>query len=146
MNQGFDDAVAQYVKFLENCGYPQKLMWVTRKDVLFTGSSRIYIRTSDPDGNAAAVRKEYEAGIASTLGVEFRTLCVLNDATCCYVWCPRDQNEAQRMMMPADGSLKMSSLSNHSKIKSKGVRNWLVWKGLKWMNRDKAGLGDLAFR
>ncbi len=146
MKQGFDDAVGNYVEFLGNCGCPQNLMWVTPKDVLFTGGSRIYIRTSDAEGNAAAARKEYEAGIASTLGVEFHTLCVLNDATCCYVWYPRDQNEAQRMMMPSDGSLKMSSLSNHSKIRSKGVRNWLVWKALKWMNRDKAGLGNIAFR
>jgi hypothetical protein len=145
MNQEFDDAVAKYVKFLRNCGCPQKVMWVAPKDVLFTGSSRIYIRMSDPEENEAAARKQYEAGIASTLGVEFHSLCELNGATCCYVWFPRDREEARRMMMPADGGLKMSALSDHSYLKSKGIQNWVVWGLLKRRHGKKGAFYGYPF-
>lgn len=131
MTEGFDDAVAKYLDFLKQCGWPQKITWVTPSDMLFTRSSRIYIRISAPESSIAAAQKEYAAGIASSLGVEFCTLCDLNSSSCCYVWFPRDREEAQRTMMPADGSLKMSALNDHSNIRSRGIRNWFVWELLK---------------
>jgi hypothetical protein len=145
MKEGFDDAVAKYVDFLKQCGCPPRIIWVAPKDVLFTGSSLIYIRLSVPESNVAAARKEYEAGITSTLGVEFRSLCELNGATCCFVWFPRDREEAQRMMMPADGSLKMSAQSDHSHIRSKGIRNGLVWELLKRQHGKKGALYGYPF-
>jgi hypothetical protein len=145
MKEGFDDAVAKYAEFLKQCGCPQRIIWVAPKDVLFTGSSLIYIKLSVPESNAAAARKEYEAGIASTLGVEFRTLCGLHGATCCFVWFPRDREEAQRMMLPADGGLKMSAKSDLANITSRGVRNWLVWELLKRRHGKKGVLYGYPF-
>jgi hypothetical protein len=146
MKEGFDAAVAKYAEFLKQGGCPQRIIWVGLRDVLFTGSSRIYIRMPVPELNAAAARKENEAGITSTLGVEFRTLSERNGATWCFVWFPRDREEARRMMMPADGSLKMSAQTDRSNVRSKGIGNWFVWERLKRLPREKGFLLWLSIR
>lgn len=130
MYQDFDAAVSDYTEFLKKCGCPSRIIWVTPEDVLFTRSGRIYIRHA-AEGRAAQARKQYEAGLESGLGVEFLMLCELNDSARCFVWFPRDRGEAERMMMPADGSLKMSALNNSSKRKGKGIRSRLAWEVLR---------------
>ena len=101
----------------------------------------MYLRVSPPERSVAAARREYEAGIAGKLGVEFSTLCELNDAECSYVWFPRDQDEAERMMMPADGSLKMSALTGPH-TRGKGIYNSLVWRWLEvWFGKNSALCG-----
>src|SRR5689334_5192949 len=129
MEQTFDNAVAEYAEFMKKCGWPPRIIWVTPKDVLFTGSLRVYIRLVK-HGRDDEARQTYEAGRASRLGVEFCTLCELNGAACCFVWFPRNREEATRMMMTADGSLKMSALNDSSRGKGKSVRNRFVWKFL----------------
>ena len=144
MPPDFHDAFSAYAEFLEKCGCPPRIIWVTPKDVLFTRSPRVYVRLA-AHGRLAEARKEYESVLVTKLGVEFRMLCELNGASVCFVWSPRDQKEATQMMMPQDGGLKMSALSAGSIRRAERIRNGLVWEFLRRRHGKNGNLYGYPF-
>ncbi len=92
----FEEASARFRKFLADNGYPDKLVWVTPQDVLFTRSRRLYIKVPVTDHNLRGVRELFEAAMKAQSGISFSTVCKLGDATCCRAWVPANEDERQR--------------------------------------------------
>lgn len=73
----------------------------------------------------------YDEGMRRGLGVLFRAICATKNEACCYVWIPKDREEAIGHLMPASGELKMSVVVGDSRIFAVPVRNQFYWKLLK---------------
>lgn len=133
MTPDFDEAVTRFKKFVEEQGQPPRLMWVRSEDVLVADNRWLYVRVGVPEQNEKLARNAYEKGRRGELGVVLATLCQLQDMTCCYVWAPADEDQAERLLMPTD--LKLSVSSGEYRWQGKTVSNTIHWLWLRWRYR-----------
>ena len=131
----FDEAVIQFQSFLGNEGYSRQIVWITPCDILLTGKPMVYLRVSEPGQNLSVVQREYELGTAANLGVKLSSFCDFGKFSYCFVWHPRDKDEAQRALMPADGGLKLSVTNGSSRPIARRVSNRILWWLLKFKYR-----------
>jgi hypothetical protein len=138
----FEDARTKFQAFLAQQGYSQELLWIRVADVISSGKPLIYVRRSK--NSEKLCRADYEAGISGGLGVLLRAIGEIDCKSCCYVWTPKSLDEAQRMLMPRDGGLKMQVRSGGPKLELKLVRNPFLWGllGL-WHFRTRAYANEL---
>ncbi len=90
--QTFEEAVSRFEEFLRKNGYSPTLMWVEPADLVLPGRRAIYVRVPVPSRNLEQARKRFVSGMTKGLGITFGTICDLPNATCCYVWVPKDQS------------------------------------------------------
>lgn len=135
MSQSFQEAVAEFRRFLAQNGYQQEVVWVKPDDVILTGGPLLYVRVPAPRSNEEPARQLFECGIARQKGVLFGTLCEIDGATCSYAWVPKDEAESQKALMPT--GLKMSVHSEDSRVQGKAVLNSLHWSYLRLKYRKK---------
>jgi hypothetical protein len=138
----FEAVVAEFEKFLQTNLYPGRIMWVQSEDVLLTGKRLVYVRIPAPKARAAAAQKIYESGMERGLGVLLGTICELDGMTCCHVWAPSNEQEAEESLMPA--GVKMSVRSD--KITGIPVKNHLWWFCLRIQYRRHQALREQLFR
>jgi hypothetical protein len=139
----FSESVARLQKFLEENGYPPRVMWVGPQDVLLTGTRQILIRVPVPVANEQHARAAFERGMKEQMGVLFATLCEMDAATCCYAWAPADEEEARRHLIPRD--LKLSANLNESRFFGKAVTNHFSWLWLRARHRKHQEFRDQLF-
>src|SRR4051812_23758494 len=89
----FARAAEQMREFIGNQWVLRQPVWVFREDVASV-KWRIWVRTPLPVQNAARAEELYERARARGLGVVLEVLCLLDFEPCCYVWWPRDAEEA----------------------------------------------------
>jgi hypothetical protein len=145
MLETFEAAENRYRRFLVENGYPPQIIWVRSQNVVFPGKRFVYVKFPIPAENLARARETYESGITQQRGVLFSSLCELEEATCCFVWFPKDRDEAARYLMPADGSLKMSALIDLARVPGRVIRTSLAWKILQLRHGKRTIMRDLQF-
>jgi len=145
MHETFEAAIVKFRNFLLTNNCSPEILWVSSKEVAFPPKHFVYVKSPVPAANLDLARESYESGMAQNRGVLFSTVCEMKDATCCFVWFPKDQDEAERYLMPADGSLKMSVRTDSPRIRGKIVKNSLRWKLLQMAYRKRAALFDPRF-
>jgi hypothetical protein len=118
----FDVAERNLVAFLEQQGYPPIVAWVFREDVQ-SAESTIRVRWPIPSANEVIARGLYESGRTRGLGVELRGVCRIDGVTCCYVWIPKDETEAEYALLP-EGELKISAPTKLPTGETAGPLSW----------------------
>jgi hypothetical protein len=102
----FDEAVRTFQAFLEGKGWPTKIIWSRPGDISRRSTESIAVDRRDVDGQSEA-RSTYEQGRRAGLGVSLEAVCTLGDAAVVTVAYPSDDREAELLMYPSDGGLKM---------------------------------------
>jgi hypothetical protein len=98
----FDQAVNSFQEFLESVGWPTEIVWARASDLAWQ-EGVLRVRTT----NVTEARRHYEVGRQVGLGVLLDAKCILAGLTCASVEYPIDEDEAERLMYPSDGSLKL---------------------------------------
>jgi hypothetical protein len=102
----FDDAVSRFRAFLHSQGWPTQIIWMKPGDIILRTSEAVVICHRDVDGESGAI-EIFEDASQRALGVSLDAVCTLGDATVAIVDFPSDGREAELLMYPADGGLKM---------------------------------------
>ncbi len=125
----FATAVVQLREFIGNEGILNPPVWVFREDVVSV-KWRIWVRTPLPEQNQSRAEVLYETARARGLGVALQVLCLLDFEPCCYVWCPRDEMDAEYAML---SGLKLSI--PHPLLAADSVDNLPMWWYRGWQER-----------
>ena len=105
----FSESVRRFQAFLRREGWPDRILWIREEGVTrVPGQPIAVVRPADGDGSAEA-EAAHEIGRHRNLGVSMQAICTLGDATCATVSYPSDEREAELLMYPSDGSLKLSA-------------------------------------
>lgn len=99
----FDQAVSRFKQFLESQGWPTEIVWARQNDVVWQGES-LTVRTCE----AIDAKVDYDLGQRAGLGVLLEARCTLGNLTSACVCYPQDEREAELLLYPSDGSLKLS--------------------------------------
>jgi hypothetical protein len=122
----FARAVEQLQEFLGNQGVLRPPVWVFREDVVSV-KWRIWVRTPLPSQNTARAEALYEQARTRGLGVVLEVLCLLDLEPYCFVWWPRDAEEASYRMV-AGLKLKIPI----PLLAAESVSNAFEWWYRKW--------------
>jgi hypothetical protein len=118
----FTEATRRFREFLRRHEWPEQIAWVRAADVLRTPGLTITVyRQTDTEGEGDAER-EYDLGRRKGLGVLLDAVCTLGDWTCAMVLHPTDEREAELLMYPSDGSLKLSA----ALPRTEGIARWPI--------------------
>jgi len=105
----FGEAVKRFQDFLRTQQWPEKILWFRADDFgRVPGRPILLLRKPDGDGSGDAMAA-YERGRWANLGVSLEAVCTLDGATCAIVGYPADEREAELLMYPSNGSLKLSA-------------------------------------
>jgi hypothetical protein len=100
----FDQAVSRFQIFLESEGWSPEIVWTRAEDLVWQ-SGVFMVRTID----VSEARGRYETGRLAGLGVMLDAHCTVAGLTCASIEYPEDEDEAERLMYPSDGGLKLSA-------------------------------------
>ena len=120
----FERVAGDFRQFLRRQGYPEQVVWVEPGDVIVSDRN-LYIRRSNPHANEERVNRAFDAGLRRGLGVLLAALCVTTDATCCYLWAPRDEDEAMRHLLPRGPKFSVPA--------DRGRKGTVVASPVKWL-------------
>jgi hypothetical protein len=118
----FEEAIKQFQNFIEEQGGSPDLLWVFREDCGWW-KRRLFVRMSPRLRDADQFRARYERGVARGLGVQFIVLCSLAGSSCCFLWTPRDEMDAEYAMI---AGLKLSVPM--APERAYAIRNPLLWR------------------
>jgi hypothetical protein len=144
VNQGheappFEEAIKEFQCFIAKQGLSADLLWVFREDISFF-KRRILIKQPLPEGNSKTAEALYKRGCREKNGIRLEVLCLLGEKPCCYVWVPKDMDEAERNLLLLSRFI-MSIPENL--LSARGIRNPLAWTWYKWFD-GKRGWNELA--
>ena len=91
----FDEATRRFQEFLSGNDWPTQIVWV---------SADQHVESLQ----VAQARLEFDFARNRGLGVCLRAIRVTGGSTIAAVEYPRDDDEAERLMYPSDGGLKLS--------------------------------------
>jgi hypothetical protein len=117
--QTFEEAVSRFQEFLRKNGWSENLIWVEPTDLLLSGRGPIYVKLPVPAENLTHARERFTSGMSNGLGILFRTMCEVKNATCCYAWAPKDPTEQSYHLMGS--GLKVSALTDKVRRSGKAV-------------------------
>src|SRR5579872_5722964 len=102
----FDEAVRRFQAFLEGQGWPTKIIWSRPGDISRRSTESIAVHRRNIDGQFEA-RSTYEQARRAGVGVSLEAVCTVGDTAVVTVAYPSDDREAELLMYPSDGGLKM---------------------------------------
>ncbi len=143
MTSSFDEWLLNFRQFLGKNGCPEKIVWVTARDILLSGRRLIYVKVPVPESNENEVRQLFDAGASEEWGILLDTICETKHATYAFAWSPRNAREAERNLMPK--GVKMSARTREGKVPCEVVRSRLRWLYLQWKFRGKQQQKQLLF-
>ena len=91
----FEEATKRFQSFLAQNGWPTEILWVSNTD-------------QAEQLPASEAEHEYDFARHQGLGVCLDAIRVVRGSTIAWVTYPDDPDEAERLMYPADGGLKLS--------------------------------------
>ena len=103
----FHDAVARFQAFLLQQGWPTAVAWVPAWKIVRRPGRPTAIESIDL-GHETRAAAEYEAARDRGLGVCFDAVCTIGETTYATVLWPLDARDAELLMYPSDGGLKLS--------------------------------------
>ena len=104
----FVDALRSFEQFLEAQGWPTRIRWIVEKDLVRSPGRPVNVMDGNDEARRADAQRCYEVGRGRCLGVLMDAVCTLGDVTCAVISYPTDDREAELLMFPSDGGLKMS--------------------------------------
>jgi len=117
------DAQKQLLNLLDKQGWPKRVVWLQREDLL-PKAGVFWVRQRDPGNAFQYAERIYEEGLRRGLGVSLEAVCADEKRTFAAVFFPRDEDEAQRLMIPR--GLKVSvPVEQHAATTLNGV-SWAV--------------------
>jgi hypothetical protein len=129
IDDSFDKVAEDFREFLRSQGYPHAILWIRPKDVIVSEKT-LHVRLSNLS-NQVQVKRAFDSAMGRGLGVLLAALCVTTGATCCYLWTPRDEDEAMRHLMPRKPKFSVPAASRNGIV----VTNPVKWFWLKWKYR-----------
>ena len=123
----FELQVARFQQFLRANQRSEKIVWIELGDLLLTGKRHLYARIPTSDSRELAARRAFEKGIEQGRGVLFKAVFEVQGSSLCYVWVPRNNDEASLALMPA--GVKLSILN--SNIPVTAIESPFLWLWLK---------------
>lgn len=128
----------RFSKFLRENGYPEQVVWVEPTDVLWDRHQLcVCVRERPAQIAWDHARRRYANGIRNGLGVELRAFSEIRGTAIATVICPKDDDAAQRHLMPRRG-LKLSAATK--KLSARRVTNGLTWLILSLRHRADSRL------
>ena len=123
----FEKAIERFRSFLRQQGWPDSLQWLNRSAVVLR-STGLVVAPSLFDGQKR-VRAAYERGRQKMPGVLFAGVSHDSEHSCCYVWSPESELDAQYRLM--QGGLKMNvELYPPTVLRASGIRfRWARFRG-----------------
>ena len=95
----FEDAVAEFLSFLERDRVANRVEWIFPEDLQLTNGC-FYVRVPLPSENRARASAKYCEGLERGLGLELLVICWNGDCAYSTVYVPDDDREAELRMMP----------------------------------------------
>ena len=143
MDHDFDQTIDQFKAFLSKQGWPDRIVWVTKDDVLVSPGP-IFVRTQQALRNTELVRRRFEESAHRPGGILLAALSSSENTTFCYFWIPGDEREAALHMTPSGGGAKFSAPVPGSERAIVEVTSGFRWMWLKFkyrkLQRFKASL------
>lgn len=94
----FDEALRQLKVFLAGQNIHGDPLWVFRDDVV-SYKLRLHVKEPLPNTNEKLAAALYERGLQRDMGIRLNVLCLLGSRPCCYVWLPKDTEEAASALL-----------------------------------------------
>jgi hypothetical protein len=123
LEETFDEACQHFSKFLGENHCSEHILWVDQTDVVWD-RHQVWILVRPIQTAIERARKKYEAGAGSGFGVALLAFSDLAGYTVETIILPKDDDEAQRFLMPR-GGLKLSA--RLKKFPARAVANPLIW-------------------
>jgi hypothetical protein len=111
--------------------------------MFFCDQAIIYIRTPAASESIRLVQHAFQDGMRYPRGVLLSCLCDLDTESCCYIWVPRDDQEAIEHLMA--GGVKYSVPAESSRRRGVAVTSGLKWFWLKIKYRKLQKLREQLF-
>jgi hypothetical protein len=140
----FEEAVRMFREFVSTHGYPSEIIWLWPDDVIVAADGIILVRMPVPPENGARVQRAFEEGMRRGRGVLLSTLCGMAEQTCCYIWVPRNEQDAMEHLMPP--GVKFSLLTESSRRQGVAVTNRFRWVWMKLRYRRQQAAKDEFFQ
>ena len=118
-----DQACQRFSRFLRENGYPEQILWVENPDVI-CHQWQLWVRARTAQTMRGRACQKYEEGIRNGLGVWLQAFSELPGTTIAAVILPKDEDAAQRCLMPRSG-LKLTVAAK--KFSARRVTNRLTW-------------------
>jgi hypothetical protein len=109
-----------FSKFLKENGYPKRVVWVGRRNLVW-GRGRVWIK--EP-ATLDVASKRYTLAVERGLGVCLQAFAKTSNSTIATVFVPKNDDESQSFLMPL-GGLKMNAWV-HS-LPARRVKSNLLW-------------------
>ncbi|MCH7725979.1 MAG: hypothetical protein IH991_05790 [Planctomycetes bacterium] len=130
----FPEALDRFQNFLASEGHCTELLWIFREDVV-ERCPRTYLRVPLRN-DETLVELLYDEGLQRGLGIHLNVFCFLEDRPCCYVWLPKDEEDASYRMLLG---LKVSIPADSDRRIVVPVKSRLRWTWLKCCGAWKSG-------
>ena len=125
--ESFAEWTKRLSDFLRGSGLPARVAWVDWGDVLIS-QGRLYVRGFAKSSRPSTAETRFQRATDRGVGISLEAVCKVGDASCCFVYLPRDQDEAQRLMIPQTGvKLSVPTLAAEART----IKNPIAWWYLK---------------
>lgn len=133
----FSEAVAGLLELGADRGANGAPLFVFRKDVIDVART-VYIRWPLPDDNGRKMEALYDLLRTTRKAFAFDVFCMIGDQPCCYIDIPTDEDDAERMLLPASDVKLRFPVKPRQAVP---VRSSLRWWWLGWRRRRQQAEG-----
>jgi hypothetical protein len=119
----FPEACQRFSRFVRENGYPEQVLWVEQADVVWW-RQQLLVRVRPVQTGRDRACQRYEEGIRNGSGVLLHAFSEIEGTAIAAVILPRDEDVAQRHLMPQSG-LKLSVAT--TKLSARHITNRLTW-------------------
>jgi|SRR5580700_4501889 hypothetical protein len=128
--ESFDECSRRLSQLMRDHGLPSREKWVDWGDVI-VDKGRYYVYGSKSEDRSCSSEARFRLAAEKDVGIALEAICTVNDATCCFVYLPSSQDEAERLMIPQSGvKLSVPMAPPEAKL----VTNAFAW----WLRRLRA--------
>jgi len=120
----FEAADARFVVFLGKIGFPQRVAWLQKSDILWH-KNQLLLKPNLRIASYADASKAYADGLKRGFGIWFYAFSKLKDATLATILTPQNKDEAERALVPG-GGLKMSAAVRVIPARIASRFRWLI--------------------
>lgn len=126
----FDVARSRFCDFVSANQRCDELRFVIAEEIVHL-TGQVYVRLHQRE-NTALVEEQYATGIERGFGVHVNVYCFVGNQALCYIWLPRDAQDADYRML---SGLKFSVPTEVERRPAIHVRSWFRWKWLCFLIR-----------
>jgi hypothetical protein len=127
----FANTIAEFSRFSEQQGYPSTLLWALPDGVLIW-RRRFLVLATDPEAQILQAKAVFNFASARNVGIAIEGKCRTSTLTICWLYVPKNDIEAQCLMIPETG-VKMSVAIDPPPVTL--IKSNFLWRILKTLNR-----------